>query len=167
MTLRYRPIRPTDDLTLDDSFTTATVFAVDQDPLGFALREVPVDPPLRKVFPPDDDDLPEEGFVAEDGTIRAFLTLALESWNHRLVIRRVAVAPTHRGQGIGTRLMDLALDHGRRRDARTAWLETSSVNVPAVRAYRKMGFRLCGLDTTLYTGTPAEGETALFLARPI
>ncbi|QTR01699.1 GNAT family N-acetyltransferase, partial [Saccharothrix algeriensis] len=59
----------------------------------------------------------------------------------------------------------LALDHGRSRGARTAWLETSNVNVPAVRAYLRMGFTLCGLDTTLYRGTPAEGEIALYLAR--
>ncbi|MFI9815425.1 GNAT family N-acetyltransferase [Saccharothrix variisporea] len=167
MELRYRPIRPHDDLDLDDSFTTTTVFVVDQDPHGFALREVPVDPPLRKVFPPDDDDLSGEGFVAEDGDIRGFVSLEVESWNRRLVIRQITVAPSHRGRGIGSHLMDLALDHGRRRHARTAWLETSSVNVPAVRAYQKMGFRLCGLDTTLYTGTPAEGETALYLARPL
>ncbi|NUT99056.1 MAG: GNAT family N-acetyltransferase [Saccharothrix sp.] len=167
MTLAYRPIHPDDDLDLDDSFTTATVFEVDRHPHGFALREVPVDPPVRKVFPPDDDDLPAEGYVAEDGGIKAFVALEVEDWNRRLVIRQITVAPTHRGKGIGSRLMDLALAHGRERNARTAWLETSSVNVPAVRAYQKMGFHLCGLDTTLYTGTPAEGETALYLAKPL
>jgi ribosomal protein S18 acetylase RimI-like enzyme len=46
-----------------------------------------------------------------------------------------------------------------------AWLETSNVNLPAVRAYERLGFRLCGLDTSLYEGTPAEGEVALFLCR--
>ncbi|CAL9338026.1 hypothetical protein SUDANB95_00207 [Actinosynnema sp. ALI-1.44] len=59
------------------------------------------------------------------------------------------------------------LAEGRRRAARTAWLETSSVNVPAVRAHQRMGFTPCGLDTTLYAGTPADGETALFLAKPL
>jgi hypothetical protein len=30
-----------------------------------------------------------------------------------------------------------------------------------------LGFRLCGLDVTLYDGTPAEGEFALFFSRPV
>ncbi|GAA0218769.1 hypothetical protein GCM10010492_15820 [Saccharothrix mutabilis subsp. mutabilis] len=164
----YRPIRPGDDLSLDDSFTTATVFAVHQDPHGFTLHEVPVDPPLTKVFPPDEgDDLPEDGFVAEHDGLKGFVSVEHQTWNRRLVIRQLTVAPTHRGRGIGTRLMELALAEGRRHGARTAWLETSSVNVPAVRAYQRMGFALCGLDTTLYTGTPAEGETALYFAKPL
>jgi hypothetical protein len=41
------------------------------------------------------------------------------------------------------------------------------VNVPAVRAYRRLGFALCGLDTTFYRGTPAAGEVALFFTRDL
>ncbi|XVV02833.1 GNAT family N-acetyltransferase [Actinosynnema sp. CA-248983] len=166
--LAYRPIRPGDDLSLDDSFTTDTVFEVHQEPHGFALREKAVDPPLTKIFPADEDDeSPEVGFVAEDGDLRGFVSIEVQDWNRRLVIRQITVAHSHRGRGVGAKLMGLALDYGREHGARTAWLETSSVNVPAVRAYQRMGFALCGLDTTLYTGTPAEGEVALFLAKPL
>ncbi len=41
------------------------------------------------------------------------------------------------------------------------------VNAPAIAAYRAMGFELCGLDRLLYRSTPAEGETALFMAREL
>ncbi|MFD1151350.1 GNAT family N-acetyltransferase [Saccharothrix hoggarensis] len=149
---------------LDDSFTTGAVFEVDAGPDGFRLRETPVDPPLRKVFPPDDDP-GGTVFVAADGPrVRGFVAVDVEDWRRRLVIHQVTVAPQHRGLGIGRTLLEHALAHGREHGALTAWLETSTVNVPAVRAYRRMGFALCGLDTTFYRGTPAEGETALFFA---
>jgi len=51
--------------------------------------------------------------------------------------------------------------------ARHIWLETSSLNAPGVAAYRALGFSLSGVDLTLYDGTPAEGETALFFSRPV
>lgn len=41
---------------LDGSFTTATVFRVEMAENGFTLRETPVDPPLTKVFPEDEND---------------------------------------------------------------------------------------------------------------
>ncbi|MFI9201997.1 GNAT family N-acetyltransferase [Streptomyces sp. NPDC053048] len=169
----YRPALPGELAAvdeLDNSFTTGTVLQVTASDDGFTLRTVPVDPPLRKVFPDDED---EDGDGAEvlvaldDGELCGAITSVYEEWNRRLVIADVRVAPTRRGQGIGGGLMDRALARGRERGARTAWLEVSSVNAPAVRAYRRMGFALCGLDTTLYTGTASEGETALFMSRPL
>jgi ribosomal protein S18 acetylase RimI-like enzyme len=54
-----------------------------------------------------------------------------------------------------------------RRGAINLWLETSNLNVPGIRAYRRLGFELCGADATLYLGTPAASEQALFFARPL
>ena len=34
-----------------------------------------------------------------------------------------------------------------------------------IAAYRALGFSLTGADLTLYEGTPAQGETALFFSR--
>ncbi|MEU2063722.1 GNAT family N-acetyltransferase [Streptomyces sp. NPDC013455] len=61
--LVYRPARPGDDAAiaaLDGSFTTDSVFEVTATPEGFAIREVPVHPPLHKVFP-DEEDEGDEG----------------------------------------------------------------------------------------------------------
>lgn len=142
-------------------------------PDGFTLRETPVDPPLVKVFPEEEDDggVGSGGLhveVAVDaGLVRGFVAVGVEEWNRRLVVHTIAVAPTHRGAGVGQALMERACAHGRRLGAHTAWLEVTNVNAPAVRAYRRMGFELCGLDTTLYRGTASEGETALFMSRPL
>ncbi|MFE5867699.1 GNAT family N-acetyltransferase [Streptomyces roseifaciens] len=172
----YRPARPGEHAVaeaIDNSFTTPTVLEVSASGEGFRLRETPVDPPLRKVYP-DEDEEEEDGddeahvIVALDGdALCGAVTLTHSAWNDRLVIADIRVAPGHRGRGIGPGLMERALAHGRERGARTAWLEVTNVNTPAVRAYRRMGFALCGLDTSLYLGTASEGETALFMSRPL
>jgi hypothetical protein len=51
--------------------------------------------------------------------------------------------------------------------ARHLWLETSNLNHPGVAAYRALGFSLTGMDMTLYDGTPAQGEVALFFSRVV
>ncbi|MFD9410227.1 GNAT family N-acetyltransferase [Streptomyces sp. NPDC059989] len=177
----YRLARPEDAgaiEALDGSFTTATVFEVAASGAGFTLREVPADPPVYKEFPPEEHD--EQGlgrgsgadgdartYVAlDDGRLCGFVAAGYAAWNRRLTIEDIEVAPDHRGRGIGRALMEYAAEFARERGAEHLWLEVSSVNAPAVHAYRRMGFTLCGLDTTLYGGTPAVGEQALFMSRP-
>ncbi|MEU3061757.1 GNAT family N-acetyltransferase [Streptomyces subrutilus] len=178
----YRPARPEDAgaiEALDGSFTTATVFEVGVHATGFTVREVPVDPPLRKVFPPEEHDEQALGggapdsdgdartYVALDGgRVCGFAVVGYTPWNRRLTVEDIEVAPGHRGRGIGRALMEHAADFARERGAGHLWLEVSTVNAPAVHAYRRMGFTLCGLDTTLYDATPAAGERALYMSRP-
>ncbi|MFF2193049.1 GNAT family N-acetyltransferase [Streptomyces sp. NPDC058157] len=190
--VEYRTARPGDRAAieaLDGSFRTRTVFEVESSADGFALREVPVDPPLHKVFPPEEPDEPDEPggaggagdagepqgdgtghartFVALDGgALCGFAAVRYAPWNRRLTVEDIEVAPAHRGRGIGRALMDLAAGFARERGAAHLWLEVSSVNAPAVHAYRRMGFSLCGLDTALYDGTSAAGERALYMSRP-
>ncbi|MEW2140153.1 GNAT family N-acetyltransferase, partial [Streptomyces sp. NPDC005409] len=74
--LTYRVARPEDTKaieTLDGSFTTATVFRVTVAEEGFTLREVPVDPPLHKVFPDDGPD--EEESDADDEDARTYVAV--------------------------------------------------------------------------------------------
>ncbi|MCF3102489.1 GNAT family N-acetyltransferase [Streptomyces roseoverticillatus] len=169
----YRPALPGEHAgaeAIDNSFTTATVLEVTASDEGFRLRETPVDPPLRKVYPAEDEEGDEDAhvIVARAGDVLCgAISLTHAEWNHRLVIADLRVAPGHRGRGIGPALMERGLAHGRELGARTAWLEVTNVNAPAVRVYRRMGFALCGLDTSLYRGTASEGETALFMSRSL
>ena len=48
--------------------------------------------------------------------------------------------------------------------ARVLWVETQDVNFPAITFYRRVGFEVCGFDSTLYDGKEA-GEVAVFLSR--
>jgi ribosomal protein S18 acetylase RimI-like enzyme len=74
------------------------------------------------------------------------------------------VAAESRGHGIGRALLDGILNEARADDAQHAWLETQTNNVPAIRAYERMGFRITGLDQTLYADRP-DAETALYMSR--
>lgn len=176
---RFRAAVPEDSESidaLDGSFTTDTVFRVSVTPEGFTLREVPVDPPLTKVFPEDEPDGgnehgEDEGdtrtFVAFGGPadgLAGFVTVSYAPWNRRLVIEDIEVAPEHRGRGVGRALMGMAVEYARERGAGHIWLEVTNVNAPAIHAYRKMGFAFCGLDTSLYDGTASEGEQALYMS---
>ncbi|WP_097886129.1 GNAT family N-acetyltransferase [Streptomyces sp. st140] len=164
---------------LDGSFTTATVFQVEAAENGFTLRETVVDPPLTKVFPDDEDedDSADEGdqelqgdptflALAPDGSLAGFVSVAYARWNRRLTIEDIEVAPDHRGRGVGRALMSRAEEFARERGAGHIWLEVTNINAPAIHAYRRMGFALCGLDTSLYEFTASAGEYALYLSKP-
>ncbi|MFF9084623.1 GNAT family N-acetyltransferase [Streptomyces rubiginosohelvolus] len=164
---------------LNGSFTTATIFHVETAENGFTLREIPVDPPLTKVFPADEDEnvSADEGdqepqgdptflALAPDGTLAGFVSVAYERWNRRLTIEDIEVAPGHRGRGVGRALMSRAEEFARERGAGHIWLEVTNINAPAIHAYRRMGFALCGLDTSLYEFTASAGEYALYLSKP-
>jgi ribosomal protein S18 acetylase RimI-like enzyme len=174
--IRVREARLPDDAAsieaIDSSFTTDLVLEVEATGEGFALRERRLAAPITKRFPLDDvrrDDRPwSHGFVAEDdGACVGFAAAGLEPWNRRLVLWHLYVQPRTRGRGVGRRLVEHVIDLGRELGGRHLWLETSNLNAPGVAAYRALGFSLTGLDTTLYDGTPAEGEIALFFSRPL
>ena len=157
--------------SVDTSFETGVIFHVQSDGRGFRLVEVAIEPSIVKRFPLDELDAGREWESAwlalDNGQAVGVAATQYEPWNRRTTIWHLYVSPGYRRRGIGRRLVETALAAAREAGARTAWLETSNVNVPGVRAYERLGFRLCGLDTTLYDGTPAEGEVALFLCRSL
>ncbi|MFI5939894.1 GNAT family N-acetyltransferase [Streptomyces uncialis] len=160
---------------LDDSFTTDRIMHVTSGEAGFEIRSVAVQPPLRKEYPPTgeegggsgDPDAPHIVVAVTDDEIIGFVAVRYAAWNRRAHVEQITVAPGHRGKGLGSALMAQAEAYGRKCDARTLWLEVTNVNAPAVRAYRRMGFEVCGLDTSLYVGTPSEGEIALYMGKSL
>jgi ribosomal protein S18 acetylase RimI-like enzyme len=156
---------------IDTSFETETIFDVQHQGRGYALVEAAVDPPVSKRFPLEDiGRLPEwesAWLALEGGHAVGVVATQHQSWNRRVVVGHFYIDAGWRRQGVGRRLLETALGAARGRGAEVAWLETSNLNVPAIRAYESLGFTVCGLDETLYHGTPAEGEVALFLARDL
>ncbi|MEV5977776.1 GNAT family N-acetyltransferase [Streptomyces sp. NPDC052114] len=152
-------------------FTSDTVFEVTRTDGGFTMRPVRLDPPVHKVFPddePEDDGDPEGGrrVVAVRGDrVCGYVDMEYEPWNRRLIIADIEVVGDCQGQGIGRTLMNHAIAWARERGAGHVWLEVTNINAPAIRAYQRMGFGFCGLDTSLYSGTGSEGETALYMSR--
>ena len=157
---------------LDTSFTTDAIYKVRRTATGFELETQSVVPPLSKAFEIEDldsDDRPwDKAFVAVlDGEVSGFAAVGFKSWNKRLTLWHLYVQPGARRQGLARALVDRALDEGRKRQAVRLWLETTSLNYPAVQAYQRLGLELCGMDTTLYDATKADGEIALFMSRRI
>ncbi|MGV9879560.1 GNAT family N-acetyltransferase [Streptomyces sp. NPDC003006] len=151
-------------------FSSDTVFEVVGSEGGFTVRPARLDPPVHKVFPDDEpeaDEAPEgkRRFVALDGElVCGYVDTEYEPWNRRLIIADIEVAGPYQGRGIGRTLMSHATDWARACGAGHVWLEVTNINAPAIRAYQRMGFTFCGLDTSLYSGTESEGETALYMS---
>ena len=97
------------------------------------------------------------GAFDEEG-LRAYVTAY--SLDGELEIVNVAVDPTLRGRGVGTRLMRFFLEQGRLRGAVRAVLEVRSGNAPALALYRGCGFSLAGRRKRYYADS---GEDALVL----
>jgi ribosomal protein S18 acetylase RimI-like enzyme len=66
-----------------------------------------------------------------------------------LWVNEVGVAPSHRGQGIGRRVVDALLAHARTLGCRAAWVLTDVDNAAARALYRAAG------------GVEAEGDTIM------
>ena len=158
-------------IALDTSITVESLLRVRQDGDSFLIGTEPLDRPTVKAF-----DLRTEvadaawdsAWVAEGpGGIAGFAATRYDDWNRRQVLLHLYVSPAVRRRGIGRELVSEAVRQGRANRADHVWLETSNANAPAVRAYERMGFRLCGLDVTLYNGTPARGEIGLFMSQTL
>ncbi|MFZ1990626.1 MAG: GNAT family N-acetyltransferase [Alphaproteobacteria bacterium] len=173
--IMIREAKPDDEATLkkiDASIETSFVYDAVPFDEGFELRLTKVDPPLRKEYslahfrdmaPPCD----REWVAESDGRIVGFIGVATEARKKRCSVWHFYVDRAHRKRGIGRRLMNAAQAHASNSGATLLWVETQNVNVPAIAAYRALGFELCGLDTALYHGTAEADETALYLARRI
>ena len=101
-----------------------------------------------------------------DDRVRGFLAWRCDP-GRRMTIAHFHVDRPYRRRGGGRRLIDDALDRARRSGAVLAWLETSSANHPAITAAHRLGFEICGFDTTRHRGTPRQGEVAVYMARAI
>ena len=157
---------------IDTSFETSTILDVVVTRRRIELVERTLAAPLVKRYPIEDAFAHwaswETAFVAEDGgRIVGFAAVEHEFWHARLVLWHLYVVPERRRGGIGRALLARVEEHGRTLGARRVWLETSNVNVPGIAAYARLGYTLCGLDTTYYEGTYAAAETAIYLARPL
>ena len=143
-----------------------------QDGFHFTLRRRAFPAPVEKSFT---DTLlepwleePQVFAAVEAGQELGYLELSHEGWNNRMRVSNLWVADERRRGGIGTALMEKAVDVAARAGARSLVLETQSCNDPAIRFYRKMGFSLIGFDLTAYSQADVEKkEVRLEFARPV
>jgi ribosomal protein S18 acetylase RimI-like enzyme len=106
-------------------------------------------------------------FGAYDGeALVGILVAEAQAWNASLSVWEFHVAAAYRRQGTGRRLMERAIEQARQAGLRVVVAETQNRNASAIRAYRRLGFRLEGIDISYYTNDdyPDRG-IAVFMKR--
>ena len=84
-----------------------------------------------------------------------------KDWNRYAFIEDICVVKSARGQGIGTALIQKAVEWAKGSGLRGLALETQDNNLLACRFYAKCGFAIGGVDTMLYRNFD-NGELAVF-----
>jgi ribosomal protein S18 acetylase RimI-like enzyme len=102
-----------------------------------------------KLFQSYWDDVIAWGIV-DGGQLVAVIETAVEEWSNRLRVTELWIHDDYRRQGIGTALMDLALNRARAEKRRVVMLETQSRNENAIAFYLAYGFTLIGFDACAY-----------------
>ncbi|MCL1858571.1 MAG: GNAT family N-acetyltransferase [Oscillospiraceae bacterium] len=128
-----------------------------------------LDTPREKLYPDDSfdpmtyiDNPDEAAFLAMlDGNCVGSLRVC-KRWNKNAFIDDLAIDRAHRGKGVGTMLMNAAVDWGKEHELYGVSLETQDWNLRACRFYLKYGFKLGGIDRNVYDAHVYRGETALY-----
>jgi len=136
---------------------------------AWTYTELLYDVPEVKHYPEDDDN-PEDYignpgkaafFCYEEGACAGQIKV-WACWNGYAFIHDIAVTRDHRGQGIGTQLLDAAQGWAKSKGLKGFMLETQDVNLLACRFYAKRGFHIGGADTALYANFDNADEIAIF-----
>ena len=78
-------------------------------------------------------------------------------------LANIAVAPTHRGQGIGKALMESMHEKAKALGAERMLLEVRVSNANAIALYEKYGYQRYGIREHYY----ADGEDAYLMTKPL
>lgn len=124
----------------------AIVAMLADDPLG-AARETPDDPaPYEQAFARIDADPAQHLAVAErDGTVVGTLQLTVipglsRRGMTRALIEAVRVHRDERGSGLGTQLIEWAVEEARRQGCAVVQLTSDATRTDAHRFYERLGF---------------------------
>ena len=147
-----------------------------EDHLTITLQLVPLVQPYTKHYAHPDAEtlehyghLPQAGFsfVAYDTDKCVGIALSeARHWHKSLHVCEFHIAPTHRRRGLGRRLMEVVAEKALAAGMRTIVCETQTTNVPAIRFYHRLGFRIEGIDLSYYSNEDyLDGEVALFMKK--
>jgi aminoglycoside 6'-N-acetyltransferase I len=85
------------------------------------------------------------------GFVSAVVYLHPDKVAPELWINEIGVAPTHQRQGIGKRLLEAMLEHGRQAGCTEAWVLTERENTAAMGMYASAGGLETRPDPTMFT----------------
>ena len=121
------------------------------------LSEVLLDTPIQITYPdvtfdPMEyvDNPDQAAFLAIQGNKCIGSIRVCARWQNNAFIDDLAIDREHRGHGVGTMLMDEAVRWGQEKGLYGVSVETQDWNLLACRFYLKYGYRLGGLDCSVY-----------------
>ncbi|MBS1486551.1 MAG: GNAT family N-acetyltransferase [Bacteroidetes bacterium] len=138
-----------------------------QDTLSITLQKI--ERPYTKKWETTQEDISEYNSIiktghsfsiSDRGAMLGLIICEHRVWNNTLYITTILVSEKYRKQGVGKRLIAAAIEHAQMLQCRLVELETQNTNVPAVDFYKKLGFKITGLNTKLYSDCR---ESALFM----
>lgn len=160
-------------LALDTSVLLDRVYRLKREEGSFALEVVAQSPPQTKRYDlaREEDSLASAVWALVALRHRAIVGLATmnyEDWNRRARLEHLYVDKSVRGQGVGRLLVESALAEAQAARMRCLWVETQTINAPAIEFYNHLGFTWCGFDLSLYEPAHvAPGEEAIFFVRDV
>lgn len=128
----------------DDNFNVSFI----KKPFETPFEYIP-DNDYDKLFQPHWEQVKTWG-IAESGQLIAAVETAVEEWSNRLRVTELWTHDSYRRKGIGTALMDIAVNRAREEKRRAIMLETQSRNENAISFYLAYGFTLIGFNTCEY-----------------
>jgi streptothricin acetyltransferase len=151
--------RVTGPYTCTDTYRVA--YSDSETQTGFTLELVPLETPFVGQYMHMDaawiDAYLSQADVAlgafQDDMLVGVLIAETRAWNNSLWVHEFHVAAEVRQQGIGRALMEHAVAKARQAGLRTVVCETQNQNSSAIKAYRKLGFQLEGIDISYYTNS--------------
>lgn len=171
-----RLVQPQDEgalAAIGRSYETAWAWQMRQrvegEEMVIALRRVPLPRPLRaepsQPWPPIPAGEEDTYFIVaeEGGKVVAYLRVVAERFRGVGWITHLAVAPAYRQRGTARALLEQAKRWGTINNLHALIVELPTKNDPAIRAFQRCGFTLCGYQEGLY----ADREVALFFSCPI
>ncbi|MFJ8531539.1 GNAT family N-acetyltransferase [Bacillus sp. NPDC094106] len=84
------------------------------------------------------------------------------NWNGYALIEDIGVAKDWRQNGVGTALLEKAVEWAKQNNFVGLMLETQDVNISACRFYARRNFVIGSIDTMLYSNFPTANEIAIF-----
>ncbi|MDE5619288.1 MAG: GNAT family N-acetyltransferase [Ruminococcus sp.] len=93
-------------------------------------------------------------------------------WNHKfseheiMVIHLLCVSPEYSGNGLGRKMIEFAVEEGKRHNCKSIRLDTGNQNIPAKSLYEKNGFTVAGINH-MSIGGLIEHDTHLFYEKII
>jgi len=89
-----------------------------------------------------------------------WIELGYDRWNNRMRVWELLVEEEFRKRGIGTLLMNHAVETAKARGVRMLVLGTQTNNATAISFYLNFGFEFVGFDTTAYSNEDIEKNEA-------